>query len=410
MNVCSEPHRLRVVEPLRWRLTPRANFPVRDDVQLATSPPLWAVELPGQTKFDLRIENPTAQPVEVKLEFTGDALWFEPDKESVQIALGREAMVGLIVWPRPRDGAEQTATKLYPFTIRLRAPDHTLEIPARLVGVRRGEALAYRYDFDRDGFDDLALENEKLRAIIMPGAGGRAFALIDKATGRNALNTVGGLRDAFSKNPLSYTWKGNNLRRPPWRWPELMLHNREASVRVVRASGAETEVELSYRADDVFPAGAVVRKRLLLAGGGELLRVDYEVEPMRGDAEQSFRAGLSTSLVGELRPAGALLLPQRGAVVSRPLAANQRATIAPEELNARWLAFSDVEAGELLGVFWQGLNQAAVDAQRFSTLVELVSPPLGEARVYRFRLGYFFTRRGVGALQRSYEFFERLPR
>lgn len=407
---CSEPLRVRVTEPLRWRLRSQADFPVRDDVRLPTRPPLWAVTLPGQSMFHLKLENPLSQPVEAKLELEGEALWFELDTSSVQLAPGQETSVKLTVWPRPLSGADQTASGLYPFTIRVRMPRHTIEIPVRLVGIRKEEALAYWFDFDRDGFDDLVLENETLRAIIMPGAGGRAFALMNKATGRNALNTVGGLRDAFSKHPRNYTWKGVDLRRPPWRWPELMLHNRQAAVHITRGSGSEVEAELSYQADDVFPAGATVRKRLRLAGGSDVLHADYEILPGRGDAEQSLRSGLSTSIAGELRPAAEFLLPKRDGLVSRPFESSKTFTLGPDELNAHWIAISDPESGQLLGVFWQGVEKVEVATQRFSTLIELISPPLDQSRGYHFRLGYCFARADIRALQLSYDRFAQLSR
>ncbi|RMG52959.1 MAG: hypothetical protein D6723_07960, partial [Acidobacteria bacterium] len=165
---CSEPLQLRVVEPIQWSLEPRADFPLRDDVRLPTRPPLWAVTLPGQIAFDLRLKNPLHRTIEVNVQPEGKALWFELDRERLHLAPGQETSISLIVWPRPRPGASRTATGLYPFTIRMEMSHQTIELPVFLVGIRRGEALIYWFDFDRDGSDDLTLENEHLRAIIMP--------------------------------------------------------------------------------------------------------------------------------------------------------------------------------------------------------------------------------------------------
>lgn len=410
IETCSEPLKVRVTEPLSWHLSPQADFPLRDDVSLKTLPPLAAVILPGQTKLDLQLENQLAQQVEAKLEFAGESLVFEADNTSVQLPVGKAVHIPLTVWPRPAAGAQQTATGLYPFTIRVRTVKYTAEIPARVVGIRKGEALAYWYDFDRDGFADLVLENENLRAIVMPNAGGRAFALIDKTTGRNATDTVGGLRDAFSKNPPTYTWKNENLRRPPWRWPELMMHNREAAVRVVRTSGSEVVAELTYRASDVYPDGASVRKTLTLSGVGNMLLVDYEIEPRRGDPEQSFSAGFSTQIAGQLRPGAEFLLPKLAGVASRTFGANKTFSLGPDELSAGWFAASDPDSGDLLGIFWQGADQVVVGERKFSTLIEVVSPPLAQAKPIRFRLGYCFTRNDIDAMRRSYELFAKIPR
>ena len=405
---CSEPFRVRVVESIRWRLEPRADFPLRDDVRLPTQPPLWAVTLPGQIVFEVRLKNPLDRTLDVKLRPEGKALWFELDREHLELAPGQETSVSLTVWPRPHPGASRTATGLYPFILRMETPYETVELPVHLVGIRRGEALVYRFDFDRDGFADVALENEHLRAIVMPGAGGRAFALIDKATGRNALNTVGGLRDAFSKHRHDYTWKGRDLRRPPWRWSEVVLHNRPATVTVLRDSGSEVEVELSYQADDVFPAGATIHKKIRLAARSHTLDVEYEILPHGGDPEQHFRAGLSTSIAGRLRPAAEFLLPGREGSASRPFESGTRWTLRPSELNANWLAVSDPDSGDLLGLFWQGIDGIEVKAQRFSTLIEFISPSLDHARPYRFRIGYCFTHKGIHELQDHYHHFIQL--
>ena len=68
-----------------------------------------------------------------------------------------------------------------------------------LAAIEPGKALAYAFDYDRDGFDDVILENQKIRCFISPNAGGRSFALVLKDSNRNAFNSVGGMRDTFAK-------------------------------------------------------------------------------------------------------------------------------------------------------------------------------------------------------------------
>lgn len=62
--------------------------------------------------------------------------------------------------------------------------------------IAEGAAPAhYEYDFERSGAKNWVLENNHLRLIIQPAAGGQVVALVDKQTGLNLTTTVGGLRD-----------------------------------------------------------------------------------------------------------------------------------------------------------------------------------------------------------------------
>jgi len=61
----------------------------------------------------------------------------------------------------------------------------------RLALVKRGEAIAYRTDFDADGRDEWVVENQKLRAVFSAGDGGRWLEFVNKETGRNALPVPG---------------------------------------------------------------------------------------------------------------------------------------------------------------------------------------------------------------------------
>ncbi len=62
--------------------------------------------------------------------------------------------------------------------------------------ITRGDAAAgYRYDLARSGTPDWILENDRLRIIVAPAAGGRMVALTDKLTPANVTGSLGGLRD-----------------------------------------------------------------------------------------------------------------------------------------------------------------------------------------------------------------------
>jgi len=53
----------------------------------------------------------------------------------------------------------------------------------------------YQYDFDLDGAPEWVLESSRLRLIVSPGEGGRAFALVDKSTNDDLITLDGAFHD-----------------------------------------------------------------------------------------------------------------------------------------------------------------------------------------------------------------------
>ena len=105
-----------------------------------------------------------------------------------------------------------------------------------LAAIEPGKALAYAFDYDRDGFDDLILENQKIRCFISPNAGGRSFALVLKDSNHNAFNSVGGMRDTFSKRVEPQELQGlNQYTRMNW----MGLTNRPYRFQIVSSGSSE---------------------------------------------------------------------------------------------------------------------------------------------------------------------------
>ena len=74
----------------------------------------------------------------------------------------------------------------------------TIVAPNR-VPIRSGSWLsAHSGDVYQDGYGTVVLENARLRLIVSPCAGARAFVLEDKDAKDNLFTTVGGFRDAWS--------------------------------------------------------------------------------------------------------------------------------------------------------------------------------------------------------------------
>jgi hypothetical protein len=67
--------------------------------------------------------------------------------------------------------------------------------PVRFLVAESAIPIHYEYDFERSGSKNWVLENNRLRLVLQPAAGGEIVALVDKQSGLNLTTTVGGLRD-----------------------------------------------------------------------------------------------------------------------------------------------------------------------------------------------------------------------
>lgn len=186
-------------------------------------------------------------------------------------------------------------------TIELHSGADRRVIPLILLQSNEDHAIKYRFDFDRDGADEWVLENEELRLIVSPEAGGQAIALVAKSSGTNLTTSVGLLRDGFSQteNP-----PGINESRARGRYG---LFNRPYDA-VWQTENGNPVITLHYEAPDVLPAGASIKKTVQLEGAAAL-RVDYHValNASTGDATaapsssaQSFVALNSLPTLAEL--------------------------------------------------------------------------------------------------------------
>lgn len=162
-------------------------------------------------------------------------------------------------------------------TIELHSGADRRDIPMILLQSNEDHAIKYRFDFDRDGADEWVLENEELRLIVSPEAGGQAIALVEKSSGTNLTTSVGLLRDGFSQteNP-----PGINESRARGRYG---LFNRPYDA-VWQTENGNPVLTLHYEAPDILPAGATIKKTVQLEGK-TVLRVDYHIalQPSTGN-------------------------------------------------------------------------------------------------------------------------------
>lgn len=267
--------------PFTLSFLPVSTFPLREEQAIPiVHPVLASVELPGKASFQVKLENGRSEEQTFTLSFGGTGLTL-PALREVSVPASSERVVDFTVEPATggvfRFEATATPSRGGP----------TATEGAILVALFPGEASAYLLDYDRDGFDDVILENRMLRCMVSPRAGGRSFALVDKKTNTNAFNSVGAMKDTFTtrfeprdlKDVSFYT-------RMNW----LGLYNRAYDFKVVSAFGATAEVRLSHFAPDIYPSGVRLERTLTLRGDLPAVLSTTEVAPNGVKESQAYVA------------------------------------------------------------------------------------------------------------------------
>ena len=246
-----------VRRPFDFSVQPAITFPMREDVQFPiVHPTMTSVDLPGDAVLQVRVKNWEDHEQAVTVAASGDNLKVTPALAQVLLPASAEQTVEVHAAPQGGSGT-------YHLEIDARSGGYRASEEVVVAAVAKGEAIAYTLDYDRDGFPDVILENAHLRLFVSPQDGGRAFALVSKATGANAFNSVGGMRDNFTKRVAP-----EDLRDlPGWtRAERLGLFNRPYSFRITNASGGKAVVQLEYTAPDIYPKGVKLERTLSLAG------------------------------------------------------------------------------------------------------------------------------------------------
>jgi hypothetical protein len=265
--------------PFDYSLSPVLAFPLREDQPIPiVHPTLASLNLPGEATFQLRVKNWREHEQVVTVTTAGADLTLTP--ASSQLVLPAESEKTLTLRAAPTKGSG-----VYRFEIRLHAGAYQTSEGVVLAAVREGEAIAYTLDSDRDGFDDVVLENRALRCFISPHAGGRSFAFVLKESNTNAFDSVGGMRDTFSTRFEAEDQKG----LPDWtRANWLGLYNRPYSFRIVSSGGPSAEVHLAYAAPDIYPKGVSLERTLTLAGDQNVLLATTTVTPHGIEKPQAY--------------------------------------------------------------------------------------------------------------------------
>jgi len=248
-----------------WNAT---QLPVSDGTFLRTDPPLVIVDPANRPRVAFGAVNHNPGKVrDLSVEVEGplrgsEAYRIPPNTSEVEnILLSRNAKDTLIL-PSDFEGFLHE-------TIKLRSGADRRDIPMILLQTNVDHAIKYRFDFDRDGADEWVLENEKLRLIVSPEAGGQAVALVEKSSGTNLTTSVGLLRDGFGRTENPPGTRGSRARG------RYGLSNRPYDA-VWQTDNGNPVLTLHYEAPDILPAGAIIKKSIRFERT-TALRVDYRI-------------------------------------------------------------------------------------------------------------------------------------
>jgi hypothetical protein len=268
-----------VHRPFDYALSPVLDFPLREDQVIPiVHPTLASIKLPGEATFQVHVKNWYDHEQVVTLSLEGQDLNLTPASSQAALPAGGETTVEVRAAPAKGSG-------VYRFQISLRSGDYRVDEGVVLAALREGEAIAYTLDCDRDGFDNLVLENSRVRLFLSPAAGGRAFAFVRKDSGANAFDSVGGMRDNFTTRFEPDDMKG----LPDWtnaNW--LGLYNRPYAFQIVEAAGREAKVRLTYSAPDIYPKGVELERTLSLAGDQAVVLFETALTPHAVEKPQAY--------------------------------------------------------------------------------------------------------------------------
>ena len=281
LDLSTKPHVAEREKPLKPALDEidvfvanAVRLPTGADTGMRTYPPLVIAEKNRSFVVVMQADNQTGAPnLALDLSASGPlhgsaVLRLLPRGVAVEKLALKPAQSELMALPASADGFLHGG-------IEMKMGRERRTLPVAFLQPREDGMYHYRYDFDRDGADEWVLENSNLRLIISPESGGRALALVDKASGQNLSTSVGLLRDNFSftDNPPA----GDEVRGRG----RYGLFNRPY---VAEWLGEQKEpgLKLHYDAADVFPGGASIEKSIRLEGQ-DGVRVDYSVA-LRGAA------------------------------------------------------------------------------------------------------------------------------
>ena len=382
----------------RYSVIDAARLPLASDAALLSDPPLMEVDSGGDVQLILELQNRSDSGRSVDIQIEG------PFHGSGFARLGsdetRFARIKLKALPDNKSAEGSPPDAIQRGLLEIGTGRDRSSTPLLFV-LASGEAIThYQYDFDRDGAPEWVLESGKLRLILSPEDGGRALALVDKASHESLISEVGAFRDSLM--PL-----GGSNSGPPG-GEARTLDGAYSAEWLAEKSG--TALRLAYHAPSSDLPGAAIEKTIRMTAP-DSIEAKYRVtlEAAASDGGQPERAGeisvvpesLATAfsvpvVFGSVR--GTTFCWQTGAAPSEaPTATSRGAAPATNSSSPQCESFVpdgkplEAPAGTTrleirtpgrptLAVEWD-LARARIVPRNYSALVEIVFPALSRAGV-----------------------------
>ncbi len=267
--------------------------------------------------------------------------------------------------------APSAALRFDPRTLPIRSDLHIAQaLPA---SVAPGAAVAYAADVYHDGEGAVVLENDLVRIVAVPRAGGRAFVFEDKAHVTNVFTTVGALRDDVLVAPPESTV--DRIAKFTNHMPAGFFNR--AYRAHIESSGTLAAVRWQYDAPDAYPSGAHFDRRIALRPHARCFAADL-TNRFDGSSELAARqraVSVTSLAVGNLRAPRALV------VLDRPYALASAATRSlPQSQHS--LALFDPATHELALVAWSASREpVTLSGHTNSLLLRIAQAPRVTSRL-----------------------------
>ncbi|HKQ80184.1 MAG TPA: beta-galactosidase [Blastocatellia bacterium] len=367
-----------------WRVFPKSAWPLRADSQASIHPPLIypSDENATTANFNLKVGNNAAE------EITINRKSMSLDSPPLKLKPGEEYLATYSY-----NFVPGTKSVIHPFTVTISDGKTTETARVNFVALRKGEAVAFAYDIDGDGFDDYVMENDYLRLIISPNAGARAFALINKRTGVNVFTSVGGLRDKFTEldpsDPIRNSRRKRGMYGP---------FNRPYQAGIREGMGKRVILSLGYGAPDVYaawPGAGSIERIVTLNAGDEHFTVDYRVTPKTTDGKQAFWSSNSIAVGDRVAVGDTVAVSEPVVKTRRFVAADGAFDFAAMKTRvltvpSGWVA-AQISEAETFGVIWRSdeVKTADVEMKEYSSFINLKFKPFGHAGAHNYRLAFY---------------------
>jgi hypothetical protein len=384
-----------------FRVLDAVPLALGDTASLQSYPPLVVLDSGRQDSLLLEARNLSGESsgkISVQLEgpIKGSAS-LHPRKELSTLGKLR------LNWPAERgrklSGISPGPDGLVHEMLVLHSAAGARKLPIAFLIATPGSSSHYQFDFDQDGANEWVLENDRVRLIFSPAAGGDLWSFVDKDAAYDLLSSVGGLRDGFSYAKIP---PGESSARERGRYG---LFNR-FYIAKWDGTGGGAALEMNYDASDILPNGAAIQKVIRLDGSDDF-RADYSVSLASPQAATQFAHPQSFVVMNSVPVSADAQRPTRfcwsasggnSGIVSASTSqsddptAEHCETFVPGGKPIVVPSGVDVLRVHTLGrpglsIQWKA-GQMTIEPKAFSALLKLQFPPLtpgGEAEKYSIR-------------------------